>query len=140
MTQQIQGYSKPLPGVDEESKPFWDFCKQHELRVQKCLQCGQLFYPPSSMCPHCQHFKTEWIKLSGKGRVYSFIKVRRANHPGFAKEVPYTAAIVETEEGPRLLSNVIGCSPEDVHIDMPVEVVFEDVTKEFSLPKFKPLT
>jgi uncharacterized protein len=139
MTQQIPTYGKPLPGVDEENKPFWEFCKQHELRVQKCEQCGKLFYPSSMMCPSCQSMKSEWVKLSGKGRVYSFIKVRRATHPGFAKEVPYIAAIIETEEGPRLISNVIGCNADEVKIDMPVEVVFEDVTKEISLPKFKPV-
>ena len=139
MSQMTPGYTKPLPGMDEDTKPFWDFCKQHELRAQKCLYCGELFYPSTSMCPHCQSLRTEWVKLSGKGRVYSFIVVRRATHPGFAKEVPYTVAIIETEEGPRLTSNVIGCKPEDVRIDMPVEVVFEDITKEVSLPKFKPI-
>ncbi len=133
-----QGYTKPLPGVSEETKPFWDYSKQHELRMQKCLRCKKLFYPPSSMCPHCQHLESEWVKLSGKGKVYSFVIVRRAANPGFAAEVPYTVAIIETEEGPRIISSVIDCKPEEVRIDMPVEVVFDDVTAEFSLPKFKP--
>jgi len=130
--------SKPLPAIDEDNKPFWDYCKQHELRMQKCLQCGKLFYPPSAMCPHCQHMKSEWIKLSGKGKVFSYIIVRRASHPAFAKEIPYVVAIIETLEGQRLTSNVIGCKPEDVKIDMPVEVVFEDISPDVSLPKFKP--
>jgi len=130
---------KPLPAIDEDNKPFWDYCKQHELRMQKCLQCGELFYPPSAMCPHCQHMKSEWVKLSGKGKVFSFIIVRRASHPAFAKETPYVVAIIETAEGQRFASNVIGCKPEDVKIEMPVEVVFEDLTKEVSLPKFKPV-
>ena len=134
-----QGYSKPLPGTDEENKPFWNYCKQHELRMQKCLQCGKIRYPVSPICPHCLSMESEWVKLSGKGRVYSFAIIRRAPHPAFAGEVPYTVAIIETEEGPRLISNVIGCRPEDVQIDMPVEVVFEDITEEFALPKFKPL-
>jgi uncharacterized protein len=134
-----QGYTKPLPGIDEDNKPFWDYCKKHELRMQKCLKCEKLFYPPNAMCPHCMHMQSEWVKLSGKGKVFSFIIVRRASHPGFAKEGPYVVAIIETAEGQRLTSNVVGCKPEDVRIDMPVEVFFEDVTNEISLPKFKPV-
>jgi uncharacterized protein len=130
--------SKPLPGVEEDNKPFWDYCKQHELRVQKCLECGKLFYPPSAMCPHCMSFKSEWVKLSGKGKVFTFVIVRQAPHPAFAKETPYAVAIIELAEGIRMTSNVIGCKPEDVKIDMPVELVWEDVNKDFALPKFKP--
>ena len=132
-----QGYAKPLPGVDEETKPFWDYAKQHELRMQKCLKCGDFYYPPSSMCPHCHNWGAEWVKLSGKGEVYSFIVVRRATNPAFAKEIPYVVAIIKTQEGTRLISNIIGCKPEDVKVGLPVEVVFEDVTEEISLPKFK---
>ena len=136
MTQQ---YAKPLPVTDEDTQPFWDFCRIHELRVQKCLRCGELHYPPSPICPHCLNMESEWFKLSGKGQVFSYIIVRRRYHPGFAAELPYTVAIIETQEGIRMLSNVIGCKPEEVTIGMAVEVAFEDATKEFSLPKFKPM-
>ncbi len=139
MTIRNQEYNKPLPGINEENKPFWDYTKQHEFRVQKCLKCGELFYPPSPMCPHCQHLESEWVKLSGKGKVYSFVIVRRANHPGFAKDAPYVVAIIQMAEGTRFTSNITGCKPEEVYIEMPVEVVFEDVTKEISLPKFRPV-
>lgn len=134
-----QSYAKPLPVPDGDTKPFWDYCKQHELRMQKCLKCGRFRYPPSILCPHCHHMEAEWARLKGKGQVYSFIVVRRPYHPGFANEGPYTLAIIETEEGTRMLSNVIGCKPEEVKVGMPVEVAFEDVTPEFALPKFKPL-
>ncbi len=134
-----QEYTKPLPGTDDENKPFWDYCKQHELRMQKCLQCGKFRYPVSPICPHCLHLESEWAKLSGKGWVYSFTIVRRSSHPGFTEDVPYTVAIIETEEGTRLISNVVGCKPEEVRVDMPVEVIFEDITEEFALPKFKPV-
>jgi len=82
--------------------------------------------------------ESEWVRLSGRGRVYSFIIVRRRYHPAFDKDLPYAVAIIETDEGVRVLSNVIGCKPEDVSIGMPVEVVFEDVSPEFTLSKFKP--
>ena len=132
-----QGYTKPLPGIDEETKPFWDYCKQHELRMQKCLKCGHIRYPVGPICTNCHHMESEWVKLSGKGTVFSFIIVHRPYHPGFADEIPYTVAIIETEEGPRLVSNIIGCKPEEVQIGMAVEVSFEDISEEFALPKFK---
>jgi uncharacterized protein len=134
----MQSNAKPLPVADIDTKPFWNYCRQHELRVQKCLKCGKLFYPPSSICPECLNMTSEWVKLSGKGEVYSFIVVHRKYHPAFAAEIPYTVAVIETKEGIRLLSNVIGCKPEDVKIGMPVEVVFDDVNSELALPKFKP--
>ena len=133
-----QAYSKPLPVTDEETKPFWDWCKKHELRVQKCLGCGKLYYPVSPICPHCLNMGFEWAKLSGQGQVYSFIVVRRRYHPGFAPDIPYVVAIVKTEEGIRMLSNVVGVKPDAVKIGMPVEVVFEDVSPDFTLPKFRP--
>ena len=139
-TQAPQGYAKPLPAIDEENKPFWEYAKKHELRMQKCKECGKIYYPPSSLCPNCQNWEgSEWVKLSGKGQVYSFIVARRATNPAFAKEVPYVVAIIETEEGGRLISNVIGCKPDEVRVGLPVEVVFDDVTDEVTLPKFKPV-
>lgn len=135
-----QAYAKPLPGVSDETKPFWDYIKQHELRMQKCSNCQKLFYPPSSMCPHCQSLESEWVKLSGKGKVYSFIIVRRATNPAFASEVPYTVAIIETDEGPRYTSNLIGIDPDKVTVGLPVEAAFQDVTPEFTLLQFQPVT
>jgi len=130
--------TRPLPSVDEDTKLFWDFCKRHELRVQKCTKCGNFHYPPSAFCPHCSNITSEWVKLSGEGKVYSFVIVRREYHPAFESQLPYVVAIIETSEGVRMLSNVVGCKPEEVKIDMPVEVTWDDITPEFSLPKFKP--
>jgi hypothetical protein len=80
----------------------------------------------------------EWTRLSGKGEVYTFIVVHRRYHPAFNADIPYVVAIIETGEGLRMLSNVVGCKPEAVRIGMPVEVSFENVSPEFALPKFKP--
>jgi uncharacterized OB-fold protein len=82
--------------------------------------------------------ETEWTLLSGKGKVYSYIIYRQAYHPAFKNEIPYVVAIIQLDEGPRMESNVTGCRPEDVRIDMPVELYFEDVTENVSLPKFRP--
>lgn len=132
------GPPAPPPIANTEvDKAFFDYAKQHELRAQKCLKCGEFYWPPSPMCPHCQNWGSEWVKLSGKGEVYSFIVVRRSNHPVFSKQVPYVVAIILTKEGTRMISGMVGIKPEDVKIGMPVEVVFED-TPEGTLPKFKP--
>jgi uncharacterized OB-fold protein len=129
---------KPLPEPTDYSRPFWEACRKHELRVQRCQQCGALIHYPKVHCPHdgCDRF--DWVQMSGRGSVYSFIVAQRAFHPGFKADLPYTVAVIELEEGPRMMSNVIGLDPDDVYIGMPVEVQFEDVNEEFSLPKFRP--
>ena len=131
-------YEKPLPRPDAERKPFWDYCRQHELRMQKCTVCGRLNSPSTFFCPNDLSDKFEWVKLSGKGKVFSYAVVRQPYHKAFAKDLPYVIASIELEEGPRMMSNVVGIKPEDIKIDMPVEVFFEDVTSEVCLPKFKP--
>ena len=130
----------PVLGIttDTDNKPFWDYVKQHELRVQKCTKCGELRYPVSPICPKCMSFKAEWVPLSGKGKVVSFIIVHRSRSPLFPPGTSFISAIIETAEGLRMLSNVVECKPEDVKIGMPVEVVFQDIGPELTIPRFKP--
>ncbi|MBN2239864.1 MAG: Zn-ribbon domain-containing OB-fold protein [Dehalococcoidales bacterium] len=130
---------KPVPTITTDNKTFWEYMKKHEFSVQKCKECGELTYPPSAACHNCLSPDFEWMKLSGKGKVYSFVVVRRAGMPAFAAEVPYVVAIIETEEGVRYSSNIIECDPDEVYIDMPVEVVYEDVNDKITLPKFRPV-
>ena len=131
-------YEKPLPFINEENATYWEYCKKHELRMQKCTQCGHIRTRISTICPNCHSMEAEWTKLSGKGRVYSFIVYRRAMHPAYEDDIPYDVAIIQLDEGPFMESNVTGCKGEDIKIDMPVEVYFDDVTDNVSLPKFKP--
>lgn len=133
-------YAKPLPGVDVEAAPFWEYCKKHELRMQKCTQCGHVRNPPSILCPKCHSMDVAWKKLSGKGKVYSYTVFHRLYHEAFRNDIPYAVGIIQLDEGPRMLSNIIGCKIEDIKIDMPVKVYFEDITDKFALPKFKPCT
>jgi len=132
------GYQKPLPKVNADTKPFWDACRNHELRFQKCTECGHVRWPPSILCPLCYSNKTEWIRASGKGTVFSFVVYHKAFHPGFEADLPYVVAIVELQEGPQFLTNIVGCDPSEMSCEMPVDVVWEDITEEFSLPKFRP--
>ena len=131
-------YKKPLPKVNADTKPFWEGCREHQLRFQKCTHCSHVLWPPSVLCPLCYSRDTEWLVLSGRGRVYSFVVYHQAYHPAFEDDLPYVVAIVELDEGPHILTNIIGCSPDSLRCDMPMEVVWEKVTDEITLPKFRP--
>ena len=133
-------YNKPLPKINEDSKEFWTGCKEHKLRFQKCKACGHVRWPPSILCPMCLSQETQWIVARGNGKVYTFVVYHMAYHPGFENDIPYVVADVELEEGPRLLTNIVGCRPDEVRCEMLVEVIWEDITEEFALPKFKPFS
>jgi uncharacterized OB-fold protein len=131
-------YNKPIPNMNGDSEEFWAGCKAHELRFQKCKACGHVRWPPSIICPMCYSKDTKWIIAEGKGKVYTFVVYHVAYDPGFENNLPYVVADVELKEGPRLLTNIVGCRPDEVKYEMPVKVTWEDITEEFSLPKFKP--
>jgi uncharacterized OB-fold protein len=138
MAETAKPYRKPLPHVDEESRGFWEALARHELYFQRCRACGTKRFYPRALCPACLSSATEWVRASGRGTVYSFTVTYQNQAPGFREELPYVLAIVELEEGVRMMTNVVGCAPEAVRVGMPVEVVFEDVTPEVTLPKFRP--
>jgi uncharacterized OB-fold protein len=129
---------KPLPGIDELHKPFWEAARHHELVLQHCRKCGSYRYPAGLTCPECLSDELEWKKVNGRGTVYTWTVFHRAYHRAFADEVPYAVVAVELEEGPRMLSNLVDCKLADIKIGMPVEVVFEAASDEISLPKFRP--
>jgi len=131
-------YKKPLPRIDEESKGFWEACQRHELYVQRCRACGRRRYYPRAVCPACLSSNTEWVLSSGRGTVYTYTVTYQNQAPGFRDDLPYVLAYVELEDRVRILTNIVGCAPDDVKIGMPVEVLFDDVTPEVTLPKFKP--
>ena len=133
-------YQKPLPIPNEDTKPFWDGLKEHKLSIQKCSQCGQFRFPPRIICPYCMSLESEWVEVEGGGTVYSFTIVHHAYTPAYEGELPYVVAIIEIEEGIRLISNIVGCKPEQVEIGMHVGLTFEDVTPDFTLHKFQPVT
>ena len=126
----------PLPQPDALTAPFWDACRRGVLEVAACESCGHLFLPPGPCCPTCWSTQLAARPVSGRGRVFSFAVYRRTYHPGMP--APYVVALVELDEGPRLISNIVGCAPEEVAIDMPVRVRFEEVG-DFTLPRFAPV-
>ena len=131
-------YAKPIPTPSKESQPYWDSVRDHALRLQKCAGCGAFRFPPSPLCPECWGKAFAWEPVSGRGKVYTFCTYRRLYHPGFADDLPYVVAVIALEEGPRLVSNVIDCRPEDLRCDMPVEIVYRDATDTIALPLFRP--
>jgi hypothetical protein len=135
MTQSL----KPSPVVTVVERPFWDAAKKGDLIIQKCVDCNQLIFYPRIYCPHCHSAALTWEKASGKGKVYTYTVVVNNPHSSFLADMPFVIAIVKLEEGVQMLSNIVGCRPEDVTCDMPVEVVFEKLNDEFTLPKFKPV-
>ena len=129
---------KPVPRPYPDTKPYWDGTKNNQLWIQTCLDCGTLQFYPRGVCSTCLSSSLSWKQGSGKGTVYSFTVNYRAPHPGFAEDVPFVTAIIELEEGVRMMSNVVQCDPDTVTIGMPVRVVFEPLTDEITLPKFRP--
>jgi uncharacterized OB-fold protein len=116
---------KPVPRPSPESLPFWEAAQEKRLLLPRCNTCGQFFFPPSQRCRHCLSPDVAWAESKGKGRIYSFVVYHRSYHPAFEADIPYVVAIVELDEGVRLLSNIVGVPPEDVRCDARVRVTFE---------------
>jgi len=130
-------YEKPLPIVDPGTEFFWREAKAHRLTIPQCQDCGKHHFYPRALCPHCFSDRLEWTQISGKGTVYSYTVARKPAGPAFLPDVPYVIALVDLAEGPRMMSNVMTASPDSVRIGDAVEITFDDVTPEVSLPKFR---
>ena len=132
-------YTKPLPRPQAMDMPYWEGLKKRELRMQKCRDCGKVWFPPAFGCPQCLSTNYEWAKLSGKGKVWSWSVFYQVYYQSFAKDIPYNVIQVQVDEGPIMISNMVECKNEDLKCDMRVEIVFDDVTPEVTLPKFRPV-
>ena len=130
-------YTKPLPELEGMAGEFYGFCKQGELRFQRCDDCGAWRHVPRELCAECGSWQWQWARSSGRGEVFTFTVVGRALHPAFRDDTPYAPVVVEMEEGVRLLSQVVDCPPDELEIGIPVEVVFDAVTDEVTLPRFR---
>ena len=129
-------YQKPTPEINDENRAFWEGCRQGELRVQKCSHCGHIRHL-SPACPQCLKAEHEWVAASGRGTVYSWIVVHQRYNRAFEEDLPYNVTIVELDEGPRMVTSLVDVENQDIKAGTPVEVVFDRVTEEITLPKFK---
>ncbi len=134
---------KPLPAIAPEAKPFWEAAAQNKLVMQRCRDCNSWVWTPRPLCNECGSTEIQWTPMSGKGEVYSFTVIRqvvgRAASKAFEPDVPYVVAWVDLDEGPRMITNIVGCPIEDVKLGMKVSVAFEQASKDIWLPKFKPV-
>ena len=132
--------SKPLPRPisPELTRPFWEAAKRHELVMPRCTTCDHLFFYPRSECPRCLSNHLEWVRVSGRGRLHTYTIVYQPANAAFRDDTPYIYAVVQLDEGPRMVSNVVQCDLDVVKVDMPLEAIFDDVTPECTLVKFKP--
>jgi len=130
---------QPAPAASELTGSFWAAGLSGELRLQRCAECGHVRYPISTVCPECWSAKYEWTAMSGRGTVQSYIVFERAYHEAWADQVPYTVALIELDEGPVLISNVVGTEPAAVRVGQVVTAVFERRSATAALPQFTPL-
>jgi len=138
----MQDVQKILPEIDEESRPFWEAVKKRKLMIQRCQLCGKYtptHYPIGGAgCPEHGEVAMAWTEAGGKGKLFTFVVFHRAFHPAVEKEVPYNVSVIELDEGPLIMGNVAECTNEDLKIGMPVEVLYEDLTEEEAIYKFRP--
>lgn len=129
------------PPVTDVTEEFWEATKEGKLLVQWCGACNAAIFYPREVCPQCLSSDSlEWRPASGKGTVYAYSVQHRPANPTMADRVPYTVALVELDEGIRMMSNIIDCAPDDVSVGMPVTVAWEDLSDGRKLPQFSPAT
>ncbi len=129
----------PLPLADDATLPFWEACRRHELVMQRCARCDKPRFPPRPMCPDCQSFEHEWRAVSGRGTIFSFVVAHTPVLPAFQARVPFPILLVELDEDPglRIIGNLVGDARAPLGIGARVEVVFEDVAPDVTLPQWK---
>lgn len=131
--------AKPRPIVNAWAQPFWDAARAGRLLIQRCRDCGKPCFYPRIACPNCGAAALDWVEARGRGSVYSYTVVQNNAPSAFTADVPYVVAVIRLEEGVQMLSNIVDCDPSAVACDMAVEVTFQRLDDEFTLPKFRPV-
>ena len=134
-----EDFIKPLPKPSKWSQPFWDGTKEHKLLLKKCKSCGHVDHPPYLYCTNCMDEEYEWVEASGRATLYSFAINTYAVPFPFMEDLPYVLALVDLEEGPRMISNIVNCDHGKLKKGMPLEVVFEEASEQITLPKWQPV-
>lgn len=124
------------PAVTKDTEFFWKGLRDNKILIQRCGGCGRLRHPPRPMCPHCRSLDWDTVESSGRGTVYSYVMPHEPKFPFF--EYPYVVALVELEEGVRLVSNLTGIDPAEVRTGMPVEVYYQGFDNDLALHQFRP--
>ena len=130
--------AKPLPRITDDNRPFWQACQRHELHLPHCVACARAYWSPSPLCPFCFGDEVTWQRVSGNGRVSTFVVVHQKWFAAFAEDLPYNAVQVGLDEGPRLTSSLVEIANDQIEVGLEVEVVFDDITPDITLPRFRP--
>lgn len=129
---------RPLPDTRNAGAAYWRSAAEGRLCVPRCERCARTFWYPRRQCPHCGSGEVAWLQARGTGRVYTYTVVRQSGDPFFKGRLPFVVAMIELDEGPRLMSNVIDCDVESVEIGMAVVVSFEQAQDGLAIPLFRP--
>ena len=127
-----------LPAPDDDTLPFWDAARTGRLLIKRCLDCGHPFFYPRPFCPTCWSERVEWEEASGRASLYTWSVVHVNDLPPFDERVPYVAAVVDLDEGPRMMTNVVQCAFDELVAGMPLEAVYTPISDEITIPQFRP--
>lgn len=127
-----------LPTPDESTEQYWAAARDGRLVVKRCADCTRAHFYPRPFCPHCWSEQVEWVEASGRGTLYTYSIVHQNDLPPFPEKVPYVAAIVDLDEGPRVMTNIVDCEFDALRVGMAVEAVFAPETDDLTLVKFRP--
>jgi uncharacterized OB-fold protein len=127
-----------LPTIEADTRPFWDAAREERLVLRSCRACGEVHHYPRPFCPVCWSPDVGWIEASGRAALYTWSVVFANDIPPFAERLPYVAAVVDLEEGPRMMTNLVDCAAENLRIGMPLAVAWRSLTDEITAPVFRP--
>src|SRR5665213_2975487 len=125
-----------MPVASPDTQPFWDGCKRGVFLLQRCKLCATFRHPPSPMCANCLSWESEWVEATGQGTIYTFVIVREAIRRGWEELVPYVVAVIDLDEGPKFVTNVVNKDPDSVAIGMRGKIVFTPMNDAMMLPVF----
>jgi uncharacterized protein len=126
-----------LPVIEDDTRAFWDGAREGHLLIRSCRACGVAHYYPRPFCPSCWSDDVEWVEASGRATLYTGSTVYRNDLPPFHEQVPYVAAVVELAEGPRMMTRLVGCEPEEVSMEMALEAAFEPLDDDVTIVVFR---
>jgi uncharacterized protein len=127
-----------LPNPDDETRPFWDGCREGKFLVRHCNACREYHFYPRPFCPKCWSTDVDWVEASGRAHLYTYSVVHANDLPPWPERVPYVAAVVDLDEGPRVMTNVEGIEFDDIEIGMALTVDFKSIDDDVSIPIFRP--
>jgi uncharacterized protein len=127
-----------LPVIEDDTRPFWDAAREGRLLIRSCRSCGAVHHYPRPFCPSCWSDDVEWVHASGRANLYTWSTVHRNDLPPFREQVPYVAAVVELDEGPKMMTRLVDCEPDRLEVGLALEAAFETLTDDVTIVVFRP--